>query len=49
VHVVDRDLERPLRRSDEVGKRVRDLLGGLAAVAERANVYRVVFARCDAL
>ena len=49
VHVVDRDLERPLRRSDEVGEEVCDLFGGLSAVDEGVDVYRAVFARCDAL
>ena len=50
VDVVDRDLERVLRLRDEVGERVRRVLGGLAAVGERADVYRAVFAaRCAAL
>jgi hypothetical protein len=50
VDVVDRDLERVLRRGDPVGERVRDLLGGLAAVGEGADVYCVVFAaRCAVL
>jgi len=45
VHVVDRDLERLLRRGDEIGEQVGDLLGGLAAVAERVNVYCEGFVR----
>jgi hypothetical protein len=50
VDVVDRDLERVLRTSDEVGERVRGVLGRLAAVGECADVYRAVFAaRCAAL
>jgi hypothetical protein len=50
IDVVDRDLERVLRLRDEVGERVRGVLGGLAAVGERADVYRAVFAaRCAAL
>ena len=49
VDVVDRDLERLLRRRDELGERVRDLVGGLPAVGERADVYCAVFARSDAL
>ena len=46
-HVVDRDLERVARRRDPVGEGVRDLLRRLAAVGERADLYRA--ARCSAL
>jgi hypothetical protein len=37
VDVVDRDLERVLRDVEEVGERVRDVGGGLAAVRQRAD------------
>ncbi len=47
--VVDRDLERPLRRGDEVGKRVCGLFRRLAAVGESPELYRAAFARCSAL
>jgi hypothetical protein len=47
--VVDRNLERALRRRDEVGKQTRDLLRRLAAVGERPELYRVALARCSAL
>jgi hypothetical protein len=47
--VVDRDLERFLRRRDETGERMRDLLRRLAAVGERRDLYRAAFARCSAL
>jgi hypothetical protein len=39
VEVVDRDLERALGCAEEVGEGVRDLLGGLTAVYERARLY----------
>jgi hypothetical protein len=47
--VVDRDLERSLRRPDEVGEQARDLLRRLPAVGERAKLYRAALARCSAL
>jgi hypothetical protein len=47
--VVDRDLERALRRRDEVGERVRGLFRRLAAIGERPELYRAAFARCSAL
>jgi hypothetical protein len=40
VDVVDRDLERLLRGPEEVGERVRDLVGLLAAVGQRADFDR---------
>ena len=43
VEVVDRDLERVLRGGDEVGEGLGRLLGGLAAVGERAKLYRGAF------
>ena len=47
--VVDRDLERPLRRRDEIGECVCGLFRRLAAVGERPDLYRAPFARCSAL
>jgi hypothetical protein len=47
--VVDCDFERLLRRRDEVGERVCGVLGRLAAVGERPDLYRAAFARCSAL
>jgi hypothetical protein len=41
VDVVDRDLERVLRGPDEVGQRVRDIVGRLAAVRQRPDVDRI--------
>jgi hypothetical protein len=40
VDVVDRDLERVLYAADEVGQRVRDLVGRLAAVRQRPDFDR---------
>jgi hypothetical protein len=40
VDVVDRDLEGLLRGADEVGERVRDVVGLLAAVRQRADFDR---------
>jgi hypothetical protein len=40
VDVVDCDLERPPRGADEVGERVRDVVGLLAAVRQRADFER---------
>ena len=37
VEVVDRDLERLLRRADEGGERVRGVVGRLAAVGQRPD------------
>jgi hypothetical protein len=45
--VVDGDLEGALRGADPVGERVRCLLCALAAVGERAKLYRA--ALCAAL
>jgi hypothetical protein len=47
--VVDRDLECALRLRDPVREQVRDLLRRLAAVGERAELYRAAFARSSAL
>jgi hypothetical protein len=48
-NVVNRDLERVLRRRDEVGECVRGLFRRLTAVGERPDLYRSAFARCSAL
>jgi hypothetical protein len=48
-NVVDRDLERALRRRDEVGECVRGLFRRLTAVGESPDLYRTAFARCSAL
>jgi hypothetical protein len=40
VEVVDGDVERPARGAEEVGQQVRDVLGGLAAVGQRADFDR---------
>jgi hypothetical protein len=47
--VVDRDVERLLRLREPVGEQAGDLLRLLAAVCERADVYRAAFARSSAL
>jgi len=50
VEVVDRDLERALRRREERRESLRRLLGGLAAVGQRAELDQdVLAARSDAL
>jgi len=41
--VVDGDLERPLRRRDEVGERVCGLFRRLTAVGESPDLYRAAF------
>jgi hypothetical protein len=41
VQVVDRDVQRTLRRSEEVGERVRSVGGRLAAVGQRADFDRL--------
>jgi hypothetical protein len=41
VEVVDGDVERRLRRAEERGERVRGLVGGLAAVGQRADFDRL--------
>lgn len=41
VEVVDRDVERVLRGTDEVGERLRGLGGRLAAVGQRADFDRL--------
>ena len=41
VQVVDRDVERALRRSEEGGERVRSVGGRLAAVGQRADFDRL--------
>jgi hypothetical protein len=41
VEVVESDVERRLRRAEERGERVRGLLGGLAAVGQRADFDRL--------
>ena len=46
--VVEGEVERLLRAAEEVGDGVRDLVGGLAAVGERAGLDQV-FARSEAL
>jgi hypothetical protein len=38
--VVDRDVERPLRLREPAGEEIRDLVGLLAAVSQRADVDR---------
>ena len=48
AQVVQRDVERVLRCGEEVGDRVRDLVGGLAAVRKRADFDQVFAARCAA-
>ena len=49
AQVVEREVERPLRGSEELGDCVRDLVRGLAAVAERARLDQDAAARCAAL
>jgi hypothetical protein len=49
AQVVDRDLERPLRRGDVVRENVCDPLRRLAAVGECVDLYCAAFARCSAL
>ena len=41
VQVVDRDVQRTLRRSEEAGERVRSVGGRLAAVGQRADFDRL--------
>jgi hypothetical protein len=41
IEVVDRDVERVLRRGDELGQRVRGVGGRLAAVDQRADFDRL--------
>jgi hypothetical protein len=47
--VVDGDLDRPLGGGDEVGERVRDLDGSLAAVGERPELDQPACDRMRAL
>jgi hypothetical protein len=47
--VVDRDIERVLRRGDESRELSGDVLRRLAAVGERRDLYRAAFVRCSAL
>ncbi len=49
VEVVDRDLERALRRAEELGERVRGHVGGLTAVGQRADVDQALRACHSAL
>jgi hypothetical protein len=49
VEVVDRDLERVLRRRDEGGERLGRVLGRLAAVGERPELDQGACARSVAL
>jgi hypothetical protein len=49
AQVVQCDVERPLRGAEEIGDRARDLVGGLAAVAQRPDVDQLCFARWAAL
>jgi hypothetical protein len=43
AEVVDRDLEGLAGRRDELGEGVRGVLRGLAAVGQRAELYRAAF------
>jgi hypothetical protein len=47
VEVVDRDVEAALRRADEVGERVCDVGGLLAAVDQRAD-FDLLYSRLAA-
>ncbi len=46
VQVVDRDLERALRRTEEVGERLRGVLGRLTSVGQRPDFDAVHSALC---